>query len=465
MTDKATRRQPSLVKLSPPAEGPAIPAQKTISGAALGELWRSRTILDELSQTHQHVPSEPTGPRSADHTAAYPEQLDSSDGLPRKRTWYNHRDMLDETPLFHAVSILEWAIVIKDAPTSAGTLVKKRHIMNRLDKRLLGSDTDYQYTNLGPQLFRSMRYLVFFQDSHQAYHPYVDLVLECASSTGMAELARDFQPNHRIKLNPMVQDPTREDNDKRINTQSNGITESRGQPLIRQFGHCVEAFTDLIRDKLNNSSFATRIRDRQRLFAARESGALKWLDSIFRANEHVKVEHLELAFELENDRQMAYEFTRSVWTGFWNNLRHQDVGKRLIGRQWTLHWIKGRGLVYRCLLIFDTTAQPADIETFKVCWIQRFPGVTRVAESNPDDSFRSMVSICGNLPSQRERLERAVRLQCWYGWLLEIKGTKPSQTYGRSECLRQTGSKRIAQLSTAQALHAYMEMVAMRLCE
>lgn len=435
----------------------------TLKPTVMRTIWRTRVLTEQLQRAHAQARY--AGQMSADTPSidAVPDLLDGVRELPPLRENVGGNEPWFESTLFHAAVILQWATLLRGAPSPLSALVESQRatqeVGNSSNSGHLQTVHD-RYTPTGQQVMRSIRHVLHWQHIREAFHPWVNLVIECAVIAKVQALLDLYKTEELIPLNQLNE----------LLAEGHGIFEVKPQQIRVvddqehvPFAHCVHLFSLLVRHRLMATNIANRVRDRERLFVARESGATLWLDSIFKQHEHVQAIVLDFGFDpaLKNDLSSA--LVSSVWRGFWNALRHQPVAQHLLGKQWTLHWRRDRGFVFRCLMILDTAARVDVCTTIQTQWLNRLMGTTDVVKDATPGPFRTLESVFGDVPPQRDRLEKAVRLQCWFGWLKDVNGCKPGQTYSRSEALKKTGARHTPTPTPAQALEAFLEMAVMHM--
>lgn len=435
----------------------------TLAPAVMRTLWRTRALHEHLKRAHTHASS--AGQLSPDTSSidVMPDLLDGIRELPPLREHLGGSHPWFDSTLFHAAIILQWATLLRGAPSHLSALVDNQQVTQDGDyghnSNRLQTDHD-RYTLTGQQVTASIRHVLKWQHIRESFHPWVNVVIECALTTEMQSLLELYKAGDLITLNQL----------NGMLKESGGVLEIdpqqirmvNGQKRV-PFGQCVHMFSLLVRHRLMTTNIANRVRDRERLFVARENGAALWLDSIFKVHEHVQAVVLDFGFDPAMKNDLSTDLVSSVWKGFWNALRHQPVAQHLLGRQWTLHWHHDRGFVFRCLMILDTAAHVDVCATILAEWLKRLPGTTRAVADTPPSSFLTLESVFGDVPPQRDRLEKAVRLQCWFGWLQDVRNCKAGQTYSRSQLTKKTGARRTSTSTPAQALEAYLEMAVMHL--
>lgn len=454
------------------APGPAQPhkarrayqrtPEVTLEPTVMRTLWRTRALYEHLRRARTKASQSEQLSADIQSVDVVPDLLDGVQNLPPLREHLDGSEPWFESTLFHAAIILQWATLLRGAPSYLSALVEsqqvnQKHSYGHKSKPLQMVD---RYTLTGQQVTRSIRHVLNWQHIQESFHPWVNVVIDCALTAKMQSLLDLYKPEQLVALNQLSGLLKEGDGILRIDPQQ--IRFINGQEHL-PFGQCIHMFSLLVRHRLMTTNIANRVRDRERLFVARENGAALWLDSIFKVHEHVQAVVLDFGFDPAMKNDLSSDLVSSVWKGFWNALRHQPVAQHLLGRQWTLHWHHDRGFVFRCLMILDAAAHVDVCTTILAEWLKRLPGTTRAVADTPPSAFRTLVSVFGDVPPQRDRLEKAVRLQCWFGWLQDVRDCKAGQTYSRSQLLKKAGARRTSTPTPAQALEAYLEMAVMHL--
>lgn len=435
----------------------------TLKPAVMRTIWRTRALNEHLQRAHTQARDAEQMSADTPSIDVVPDLLDGVQELPPLRENLGGSEPWFESTLFHAAVILQWATLLRGAPTPLSALVESQRATqeggNSRNSGHLQTGQD-RYTSTGQKVTRAIDHVLNWQHIRERFHPWVNVVIESAMSAKMQALLHLYKAEELLPMNQLNE--LLEEGDGIIEVSPHQIRVGAGQEHV-PFAHCVHLFSLLVRHRLMATNIANRVRDRERIFVARESGATLWLDSIFKEHEHVQAIVLDFGFDPALKNELSSALVSSVWKGFWNALRHQPVAQHLLGKQWTLHWRHDRGFVFRCLMILDTAARVDVCTTIQTQWLNRLMGTTDVVKDATPGPFKTLESVFGDVPPQRDRLEKAVRLQCWFGWLKDVNGCKPGQTYSRSQALKKTGARHTPTPTPAQALEAFLEMAVMNM--
>lgn len=434
-----------------------------LAPAVIRTLWRTRALYQQLQREHTSASSTGHLPAANSSIDVMPDLLDGIRELPPLREHVGGSQPWFESTLFHVAVILQWATLLRGAPSHLSALMESQRLNqmggNTQDFSRLHTTQD-SYTRTGLEVKRAICHVLDWQHVRESFHPWVNVVIESAVATKLRDLLRLYKAEELVpltQLNALLEEVR--DIPKVAPPQIRVVDGQEQVPL----GQCIHMFSLLVRHRLMAIDIANRVRDRERIFVLRENGATLWLDSIFKRHEYVQAIVLDFGFDPTMKNDLSIALVSSIWRGFWNALRHQPVAQHLLGRQWTLHWHHDRGFVFRCLMILDTAAHVDVCATIQTQWLNRLIGTTSIIKDATPGPFRTLESVFGYVPPQRERLEKAIRLQCWFGWLKDVNGCKAGQTYSRSQAPKKSEVQRTSTPTPTQALGAYVEMAVMHL--
>lgn len=343
------------------------------------------------------------------------------------RTWYSTTDGSTEDSTFlHMATLLQWAILVSSAPEQTYALVSITKIHVRLPDKKWGVVYRYIKTPKWTTIFRSISNVRTFKQYAHQLHPLIEMVLNFAKCTAIDEISRLYDAHEIVQANLPIDS---------VIVQGGTELPQKPVPSGRSlpFGVWIQTFTQMLRNDLEAQETKRKLVARHQHFAEREAGAKNWLSGILQRAHLVQVIRLEFDFAPEVIKTGIDPVSNHLWKKFWNRVRHQSAAQHLLGRVWTKNWRKERGVTYRCLLILNANAEMADVQAFHDTWQKVLPGVTLPGEVHAQDPFKWLTPVSSEAQEDRDQLMRDVCLQGWMGWLLDIRGANPKETYGRSE--------------------------------
>jgi len=208
-------------------------------------------------------------------------------------------------------------------------LIKKQKRIDTLTKK---SRTNFNRHALYDYWSNCIRKIISYPIHNHIAHPYVQSLIDLARGDSVFKiLSNGIRDHEKITL-------------------KNGRFVLAGQVLLK--------FQEDLKKRITSPETLKKLISRQRNYFDNLKQSKYYIKTLFEHHEAVIVQRVD--FGLNSEFAENHDRIQNHWKNFWNKLRHQAIGARIIGKIWKMEYTRIRGYHYTCILFIGEEKQTKD---------------------------------------------------------------------------------------------------------